>query len=88
MTAQQDKKARVMQGTIVSNSMQDSIVVKIDRFIKHPKYKKYIRKSTKVMAHDAENVGQLGDTVSIQECKPISKNKSWNLISIDTKAKL
>jgi len=88
MTANQDKKARVMQGTVVSNGMQDSIVVKIDRFIKHPKYKKYIRKSTKVMAHDAENIAQVGDTVSVQECKPISKNKSWNLISIDAKAKL
>lgn len=88
MTAKQDNKARVIQGTVVSNGMQDSIVVNIERLIKHPRYKKYIRKSTKVMAHDAENVCQIGDTVSIQECKPISKNKSWNLISIDAKAKL
>lgn len=84
----QEKKARVMQGTVVTNGMQDSIVVKVDRFVKHPKYKKFIRKSTKVMAHDAENICNVGDTVSIQECKPISKNKSWMLVSVDAKAKL
>lgn len=84
----QEKKARVMQGAVVSNGMQDSIVVKIERFVKHPKYKKFIRKSTKVMAHDADNVCKVGDTVSIQECKPISKNKSWTLISVDAKAKI
>lgn len=83
-----ETKARVMQGTVVSNSMQSSIVVKIDRFIKHPKYKKFIRKSTKVMAHDAENICQVGDTVSIKECRPLSKNKTWTLVSIDAKAKL
>ncbi len=84
----QEKKARVMQGAVVSNGMQDSIVVKIERFVKHPKYKKFIRKSTKVMAHDADNVCKVGDTVSIQECKPISKNKSWTLVSVDAKAKI
>lgn len=84
----QEKKARVMQGAVVSNGMQDSIVVKIERFVKHPKYKKFIRKSTKVMAHDADNVCKVGDTVSIQECKPISKNKSWALVSVDAKAKI
>lgn len=83
-----ETKARMMQGTVVSNSMQSSIVVKIDRFVKHPKYKKFIRKSTKVMAHDAENACEVGDTVSIQECRPLSKNKTWTLVSIDAKAKL
>ncbi len=84
----QEKKARVMQGTVVSNGMQDSIVVKIERFIKHAKYKKFIRKSTKIMAHDADNVCNVGDTVSIQECRPISKNKSWTLVSVDAQAKI
>ncbi|BBP42718.1 30S ribosomal protein S17 [Thiosulfativibrio zosterae] len=83
-----ETKARMMQGTVVSNSMQSSIVVKIDRFVKHPKYKKFIRKSTKVMAHDAENACEVGDTVSIKECRPLSKNKTWTLVSIDAKAKL
>lgn len=86
--AGQEKKARTMQGVVVSNGMQDSIVITIARFVKHAKYKKFIRKSTKVMAHDAENACGVGDTVTIQECKPLSKNKSWTLVSIDSKAKI
>ena len=86
--AGQEKKARTMQGVVVTNGMQDSIVVLTSRFIKHAKYKKFIKKSTKVMAHDADNACGVGDTVTIQECKPISKNKSWNLVSIDSKAKI
>jgi len=86
--AGQEKKARTMQGVVVSNGMQDSIVVLTSRFVKHAKYKKFIKKSTKVMAHDADNACGVGDTVTIQECKPMSKNKSWNLVSIDSKAKI
>ena len=86
--AGQENKARTMQGVVVSNGMQDSIVVSISRFIKHAKYKKFIKKSTKVMAHDAENACGVGDTVTIQETAPISKNKSWTLVSIDGKAKI
>ncbi|MDG6774860.1 30S ribosomal protein S17 [Thiomicrorhabdus sp. ZW0627] len=86
--AGQEKKARTIQGVVVSNGMQQSIVVRTDRFIKHPKYKKFVRKSTKVMAHDAENICGVGDSVTIQECKPISKNKSWTLVSVDEKAKI
>ncbi len=86
--ADQEKKARTMQGVVASNGMQDSIVVTTSRFVKHAKYKKFIRKSTKVMAHDAENICGVGDTVTIQECRPLSKNKSWTLVSIDSKAKI
>jgi small subunit ribosomal protein S17 len=86
--AGQEKKARTMQGVVVSNKMDNSIVVSIARFIKHPKYKKFVRKSTKVMAHDADNACGIGDTVTIQECKPISKSKSWTLVSVDEKAKI
>ncbi len=86
--ADQDKKPRTIQGVVVSNGMQKSIVVLTARFVKHAKYKKFIRKSTKVMAHDAENACGIGDTVTIEECKPISKNKSWTLVSIDSKAKI
>ncbi|VAW49650.1 SSU ribosomal protein S17p (S11e) [hydrothermal vent metagenome] len=86
--AGQEKKARTIQGVVVSNGMQDSVVVLTARFVKHAKYKKFIRKSTKVMAHDAENVCGVGDTVTIEECKPISKNKSWALVTIDSKAKI
>ncbi|WP_028487278.1 30S ribosomal protein S17 [Thiomicrorhabdus chilensis] len=86
--AGQEKKARTMQGVVVSNGMEQSIVVRTDRFIKHPKYKKFVRKSTKVMAHDSENTCGVGDSVTIQECKPLSKNKSWTLVSVDEKAKI
>lgn len=82
----QAKKSRTLQGVVVSNKMDKSIVVSVERFIKHPKYKKFIRKSTKVMAHDADNVCNIGDTVTIQEVKPLSKNKAWSLVSVDAKA--
>lgn len=86
--AGQENKARTMQGVVETNGMQDSIVVRVNRFIKHPKYKKFVRKSTKIMAHDADNSAGVGDTVTIQETAPISKNKSWTLVSIDEKAKI
>jgi len=86
--SEQEKKSRTLQGVVVSNKMDKSIVVSVERFIKHPKYKKFIRKSTKVMAHDADNTCNIGDTVTIKEVKPLSKNKSWSLVSVDTKAAL
>jgi len=87
MTAQ-DKKARTTQGFVVSSGMDKSIVVAITRTIKHPKYKKFIRKTTKLMAHDADNSAQVGDKVTLSECMPISKNKSWTLVRVDVKAAL
>jgi len=84
----QSKKARTVQGEVVSNKMNDTIVVNIARFIKHPKYKKFVKKSTKIMAHDAGNTAGLGDTVTIQETTPLSKSKSWVLVSVDEKAKI
>ena len=86
--AGQENKARTMQGVVESNGMQASIVVRVNRFIKHPKYKKFVKKSTKIMAHDADNSAGVGDTVTIQEVAPISKSKSWTLVSIDDKAKI
>ncbi|WP_178862013.1 30S ribosomal protein S17 [Thiomicrorhabdus cannonii] len=86
--AGQENKARTVQGVVVSNAMQQSIVVRIDRFIKHPKYKKFVRKSTKLMAHDSDNACGVGDLVTIMECTPISKSKSWTLVSVDEKAKI
>jgi small subunit ribosomal protein S17 len=87
MTAQ-DNKARTAQGVVVSNGMDKSIVVAITRTVKHPKYKKFIRKTTKLMAHDADNTAGLGDKVTLAECMPISKNKSWSLLTVDVKAPL
>ena len=72
----------------MSNGMEKSIVVAVTRTVKHPKYKKFIRKTTKVMAHDADGSADVGDKVTLSECKPISKNKSWSLVSIDEKAAL
>lgn len=81
-------KARTVQGVVISNKMNDSIVVQVARFIKHPKYKKFVKRSTKLMAHDAGNTAGMGDTVTIQETTPISKSKSWTLVQIDEKAKI
>lgn len=83
-----EKIARTKQGVVVSSAMDQSIVVSIERFVKHPKYKKFVRKSTKVMAHDADNQAGVGDTVTISECAPMSKRKSWQLVTVDEKAGL
>lgn len=82
------KRTRTLQGVVVSNGMDKSVVVMTDRYIKHPKYKKFVRKSTKLMAHDADNACGVGDKVTIEECTPLSKRKSWSLVSIDEKAAL
>ena len=86
--AEEQVKARTLLGRVVSNGMDKSIVVLTERYIKHPKYKKYVKKSTKIMAHDADNSCGVGDRVTIQECRPLSKHKSWTLVSIDEKAKI
>ena len=82
----ENKQARTLKGVVVSNGMDKSIVVRVDRYVKHPKYKKFVRKSTKVMAHDENNECQIGDTVTVVESRPISKRKTWKLVSIDERA--
>jgi len=81
-------KARTRAGVVVSNAMDSSIVVMTERYVKHAKYKKYVKKSTKIMAHDSDNQCQIGDKVTIQECRPLSKRKSWTLVEINEKAKI
>ncbi len=71
--------ARTAVGQVVSNKMEKTISVLIERRVKHPLYRKYIKKSTKLLAHDEQNECGEGDTVEIQECRPLSKNKSWRL---------
>ncbi len=71
---------RVLEGIVVSDKMDKSIVVKVERYVKHPIYKKFIRRSKKYMAHDENNVAKEGDKVSILESKPYSKNKKWQII--------
>ena len=72
---------RIMQGTVVSDAMEKSVVVKVERRFPHPLYKKIIRRSKKYVAHDEENKCKVGDLVSIQECTPISKRKRWLVVA-------
>ena len=72
---------RIMQGIVVSDKMDKTVTVKVQRRIKHPLYKKVINRSKKYAAHDENNSCKLGDAVSIRECKPISKRKKWEVIA-------
>ena len=77
---------RTLSGRVVSNKMDKSVTVQIERFVKHPIYKKFVKKYTKAMAHDANNECQIGDVVTVKESRPMSKNKTWALVSIDERA--
>jgi len=79
------RKERI--GLVVSNKMEKSIAVQINRKVKHPVYYKFVKKSTKLMAHDEKNECNIGDTVKIMETKPLSKNKCWRLVEIIERAK-
>ena len=81
-----EKVARTASGKVISNKMDKSIVVLVERQVKHPVYGKYIKRSTKIHAHDANNECLPGDEVTIREVAPISKTKSWSLVSIDERA--
>ena len=77
---------RQVIGTIISNKMDKTVVVQIERLVKHPLYKKYIRRRNKFMAHDKENACQIGDRVLITESRPLSKTKRWRVSRIIEKA--
>lgn len=81
-----ESNARTASGQVVSNKGEKSITVLIERKVKHPIYGKFVKRSTKLHAHDEKNECQIGDTVTIQECRPLSKTKTWNLVSIDERA--
>jgi len=72
---------RTVQGTVVSDAADKTIVVKVERRVRHPAYKKFITRSAKYMAHDEANSAKAGDVVRIRECRPLSKRKSWELVS-------
>ena len=72
---------RVMQGVVVSDKMDKTVTVKVERRVMHPLYKKFIRRSKKYAAHDENNVCKTGDLVSIRECPPISKRKRWEVLA-------
>ena len=80
-----DRKERI--GKVVSNKMQKSITVAVDRKVKHPIYGKFVNRTTKFMAHDEANAAGIGDTVRIMETRPLSKNKRWRLVEVIEKAK-
>jgi small subunit ribosomal protein S17 len=72
---------RIMQGVVVSDKMDKSVVVNVERRTQHPLYKKFIRRSKKYVAHDENNACKEGDVVQIQECRPISKRKNWEVVA-------
>jgi small subunit ribosomal protein S17 len=72
---------RILQGVVVSDAMDKTIVVRVERRVMHPVYKKFIQRSKKYSAHDETNSYKVGDIVRIEECAPISKNKSWTVIT-------
>lgn len=76
-TVEVESKGKILSGVVVSDKMTDTVVVSVVRFVKHPKYKKYYKVSKKYKAHDAGNTKKIGDKVSIQECRPISKDKHF-----------
>ncbi len=78
--------ARTLNGKVVSNKMEKSIVVLVERQVKHPLYGKYIKRSTKIHAHDEQNECNVGDLVAIQETRPVSKTKSWALVEVIERA--
>jgi len=79
-TEQTTSNGRVLRGKVVSSKMTDTITVAVERYVKHPKYKKFLRRTKKFLVHDAGNTAQIGATVEIKEVRPISKNKSFELV--------
>jgi len=77
---------KTLQGTVVKAAMKDTCTVMVDRYVQHPKYKKYYSVSKKFLAHDAGNTAKVGDKVTIRETRPISKRKRFVIASIDKKA--
>ncbi len=78
----EEKALRTVAGKVISDKMDKTITVLVERQIKHPMYGKYLRRSTKIKVHDEENTCKAGDLVTIAECRPISKNKSWRLVEV------
>ncbi len=77
---------RVLQGVVVSDKADKSVVVLVERRVTHPMYKKVVRRSKKYMAHDEDNHFKTGDEVRIRECRPISRRKTWEVVAVGTDA--
>lgn len=80
--SEQQKEARTLVGRVVSNKMSKTITVAVERLERHPLYGKYVRRTTKLHAHDEANECREGDMVSIEQCRPLSKSKSWRLVKV------
>jgi small subunit ribosomal protein S17 len=84
--AEAKKAARTLTGKVVSNKMQKTITVAVERYVPHPQYGKYQRRTTKFLAHDENNESREGDLVAIEECRPLSRHKSWRLVKVVSRA--
>jgi small subunit ribosomal protein S17 len=85
--SEQEKSTRLVTGRVVSDKMDKTITVLVERKVPHPIYKKYVKRSTKLHAHDEKNECNIGDTVNITSSRPLSKSKSWSLVGIVSRAK-
>ena len=84
--SEQQATNRVLQGRVVSDKMDKTVTVLVERRVKHPLYGKFIRRSTKVHAHDESNECGIGDIVMVEQCRPLSKSKTWRLVKVVEKA--
>lgn len=84
--SEQTKLTRTITGRVISDKMDKTITVLIERRVKHPIYGKYVKRSTKLHAHDEHNECHEGDVVTIEECRPLSKSKAWRLVKVVEKA--
>lgn len=85
-SAEANKAAKTLTGKVISNKMQKTIRVAVERFVPHPTYGKYLRRTTNFIAHDENNESKEGDVVAIEECRPLSRHKSWRLVKIISRA--
>ena len=86
MTTETQKTERTLTGRVTSNKMDKTITVAIERLVKHPVYGKYVRRTTKLHAHDENNECRIGDLVTIKQCRPLSKTKTWTLVAVVNRA--
>lgn len=84
--SEENKIARTQTGRVISNRMDKTVTVLIERTVKHPLYGKFMRRSSKLHAHDMNNEAQEGDVVSVEQCRPVSKTKSWRLVEVIERA--
>lgn len=84
--SEEKKVVRTLTGKVASNKMDKTISVVIERYVKHPMYGKFVRRSTKLLAHDEQNEAREGDLVTIRQSRPLSKNKAWSLVEVVERA--